>query len=404
MRAPWGVAVAALLITGCDQLVTTPLRYGTVEVSVTRRNGDKLANVPMHLFTGQRIMAYGKTDSTGIMRFERVPEGPAYAVRVERASGFEFIENLLGGTVNDAVIGMKVRRDSISTVRFTLLKIGPGTIEAQVTEPGGAPVAGVKLELYRPSGVIREGVAGTNGRLSFDAVPFGQYGVRAYRPKAYRDLDEPLTVWTDGVVVEGGVTAVAPLSMAPCRGTIDVRVTDPVYGAASGVRLLLFTVEGVVDSVRTAADGSARFTTPFCSDFGVRAIANGDWRFASARGSEFVDGLVIRRGTVRSAALSAQYNTCRGNLRVSVTDGTGAFIPGARLELYTAANADTLRTMVTAAEPAIFSNLGCGPPERGVRIVPPAGWKVTEGAGTSWVDALVIRAGATLDVAFRLSR
>lgn len=404
MRELRGLVVTALLATGCDQLVTTPLRYGTVQVSVTRRNGEKLAKIPMHLFTGPRIMAYGTTDSTGTMRFERVPEGPAYAVRVERTSGYEFIENLLGGKVSDAVIGMRVRPDSTSAVHFTLLKIGPGAVDARLTEPGGTPIPGATLELYRPSGVIERGVSGATGRLTFNAVPFGQYGVRAYRPKGYRDLDEPLTVWTDGVVVEDGVTAVASLSMTPCRGTIDVRVADPVYGGAPSVRLHLFTVEGVMDSTRTAADGSARFVTPFCSDFGVRAIGSIDWRFAPTRGGEFVDGLVIHRGTVRSAALTAQYNTCRGQLRISVTDGAGTFVPGARLELYTAANADTLRTMVTAAEPAVFSDLPCGPPERGVRVLPPAGWKVTEGPGTSWIDALMIRAGTTLDVAFRLSR
>lgn len=404
MKGLQAMAVVALLAAGCDQMVTTPLRYGAVDVSVTRRNGDKLANIPMHLFTGQRIMAYGTTDSTGTYRFERVPEGPAYAVRIERVSGYEFAENLLGGKVNDVVISVPVRRDSTPVLRFTLLKVGPGTVEARIAEPSGTAIAGASVELYRPSGVLKQGVSGANGRVTFDAVPFGQYGVRVYRPKGYRDLDESATVWKDSVVVEEGLTSVAPLTLVPCRGTINVQVADPAYGAASGVRVHLFTFEGVVDSTRTATDGTARFVTPFCADFGVRAIGSVDWRFAPTRGNEFVDGLVIRRGTVRSATLTGTYNTCRGNIRVSVTDGAGAFVQGARLELYTAASADTLRTIVTAAEPAVFSNLPCGPPERGVRVLPPAGWKVTEGAGTSWVDALMVRAGATLDVAFRLSR
>lgn len=404
MKGLRGIALAALVAAGCDQLVTTPLRYGTVAVSVTRRNGEKIANVPMHLFTGQRIMAYGKTDSTGVYRFERVPEGPAYAVRIERATGYEFIENLLGGKISDAAISVPVRRDSTSTLHFTLLKMGSGAVEARVTEPTGTAVSGAKVELYSPYAVIREGVTGTNGRLTFDPVQFGQYGVRVYRPKAYRDLDEPLTVKIDSVVVEDGLTAIAPLTLEPCRGTINVRVSDAVNGAASGVRVHLFTNDGVVDSTRTAADGSAKFMTPFCADFGVRAISSVDWRFAPTRGNEFVDGLVIHRGTVRSAALTGQYNSCRGTVRVSVTDGAGTFVPGARLELYAAANADTLRTMITAAEPAVFSNLACAPPERGVRVIPPAGWTVVQGAGTSWIDALNVRANATLDVAFRLSR
>lgn len=393
----------ALGAAACDQLVTSPSRYTAVDVRTERRDGSAVPGAQVILFTGQRIMQYATTDAQGNALLERVPEGPAYGVRVVKPDGYEFLERLLGGPPSDAVIGIALSHDSTPTLKFRLLKVGPGTATARVVDQAGASVPAADVELYASSGVIKRGKTATDGQVSFSAVPFGQYGVRAYLPVAYRDFDDPATVWQDGLVIEDGVTATGTLAMKRCTGTINLNVADPAYGGAPGLRVYLFIWTGVVDSTRTGSDGKVRLQTPGCADYGVRIVGTSDWRVAPGRGTEFADGLVIHRGTTRDAALAVTYNTCRGAIRVNVTDAAGTLVPGAVLSLYSGGGDSTI-TSVAPSGSLTFGNLGCAPPERGVRVTPPAGWTVVQGSGSSWKDGLIVTSGATLDVRFILTR
>ncbi len=403
-RVAGACAVAcALLLGACDQLVTSPSRYTALDIRTERRDSSAVRGVQIILYTGQRIVQYATTDAQGRALMERVPEGPAYGVRVVKPDGYEFPERLLGGPPSDFVIGLNLRADSTPVMKFRLLKVGPGTAIARVMDTQGAPVVGADVELYAPAGVERKGKTGADGRVSFSAVPFGQYGVRAYRPVAYRDFDESAPVYQDGLLIEDGVTATGTLSITRCQGTINLRVADPVYGGAPGILAYLFFWNGVVDSARTGSDGTVRWQTPGCADYGVRIVGTSNWRVTPGRGSEFTDGLVIHRGTVRDASLVVQYNTCRGAIRVTVVDGTGALVPGAGLTLYAAGGGDPVVSGVATTGTGTFGDLACGPPERGVRVTPPSGWTMA-GAASDHVDGLVVTSGATLDVRFTLTR
>ena len=396
------LAGLATLVIGCDQLVTSPSRYTIVEVRTERRDGTAIDGVPLVLYTGLRIMGYDTTDTQGVARFTRVPEGPAYGVYAGERSGYEFPERVLGGPPTNAVNGLDLHRDSTTVVRFRLLKVGPGTVTARVVDQAGAPVAGTDVELYRADSILRRTKTAPDGRVIFYAVPYGQVGVRTVRPAEYRDLGESAYLWNDGLLIEDGVTANALLTLQRCRGTINVRVADPARGAAPGLKAYLFIKAGLLDSARTASDGRVSFQTPMCNDFGVRIAQSGDWRVTPGRGSEFADGLIINRGTTRDVSLAVQYNSCRGAMRVTTVDGAGAVVPGATVVLYSAASDLPVSTVATTGV-ATFSDLGCGPPERGVRIIPPSGWTVASG-GSDHVDALTVTSGATMDVRFTLTR
>jgi hypothetical protein len=391
-----------LVAAACDQLVTSPSRYTAVEVHAERRDGTGIGGVPLVLYTGLRIMGYDTTDAQGIARFVRVPEGPAYGVYAGEPEGYEFPERVLGGAPTNTVNGLNLYRDSTAVVRFRLLKVGPGTVTARVTDQAGAPVAGTDVELYRADSMIRRTKTAPDGRVIFFAVPFGLYGVRTPRPAEYRDLGESAFLSKDGLLIEDGVTTDGQLALQRCRGTINLRVADPTRGGASGLKAYLFIKAGLLDSARTASDGRVSFQTPMCNDFGVRIVGSGDWRVTPGRGSEFADGLIINRGTTRDVTLAVQYNSCRGAVRVTTAGGAGVAVPGATIVLY-AAGSDLPVSTVAATGVATFSDLGCGPPERGVRIIPPSGWTVTPG-GSDHVDALNVTSGGTLDVRFTLVR
>lgn len=396
------VAVLILCSTACDSLVTKPLNYTAVDVRAERRDGTPITGVPLILYTGQRPMGYDTTNAAGHALFERVPAGPAYGVLAEAPAGYAFPETLLGGPPTNAIGGLVLRTDSTPKLRFQFLRIGPGTVTASVVDQAAKPFAGVHVDLYSPEGALLRGKTSADGRVTFGAVPYGLYGVTTPRPLAYRDLDEPATLWQDGLVVEEGTTATATLTLKLCRGTIDLTVADPTRGGAPGVQTYLYTPTETVDSARTGSDGRVHYVSPLCGDYGVRVVPNNDWRVAPGRGSQFADGLIVHRGSALTVSLSAQYNSCRGAIRVTVVDETGAAVPGATLGLYSSdvqSNASNVATSGTYT----FGNLGCGL-DRGVSIAAPAGWVAAPGRGGSYVDGLVVTNGTTLDVKFTLTR
>ena len=402
MNRSVALAGLAMLVIGCDQLVTSPSRYTAVEVHTERRDGTAVPNVPLVLYTGLRIMGYDTTNAQGVARFVRVPEGPAYGVYAGEPAGYAFPEQLLGGPPTNAVNGLDLVHGSIANVTSHLLRIGPGTVVTRITDDAGSPVASADVDLYTATGVLQRSKTATDGRAVFSAVPYGLYGVRTVRTAAYRDLEEPEFLWKDGLLVEEGGTVDASLALERCQGTINVHVVDPARGDAAGVATYLFMRNGILDSTRTASDGRVKFAVPMCGDFGVRIVGNADWRVTPGRGTEFADGLIINRGTTRDVTFPVQYNSCRGAVRVTIVDGSGVMVSGASVVLYTAGTAAST-TMMASDGMVTFSDLACAPPERGVRVIPPAGWSVAPNA-SDHADGLVVTNGGVLDVRFTLAR
>lgn len=393
------LASLAVLATGCDKLLTKPLRYTSVQVHAERRDGSPVAGVTLLLYTGQRIMAYDSTNSAGLALFQSVPAGPAYGVRAVAPAGYEFPELLLGGPPTNFIDRFALSADSTPHFTFQLLRIGPGSVAAWVVDQAGMPIAGIDVTLYSPSAALQHATTTTTGSVTFSPVPFGNYGVIAPIPQRYRDSGEPGTIWQDGLLVEQGVTATATLRLTLCQGSVNVTVADPAHGVAQGVQTYLYTSTATVDSAKTGSDGRVQYV-PGCGNYGVRIVPNGDWAAAPGRGTQFADGLVVHRGSVTNVAFAAQYNTCRGAISVAVVDATGSAVSGATILLYSADSPSNITSVETGGT-VTFGNLGCGI-ERGVTISPPAGWSATAGRGGSFVDALSVTNGGTLNVKFTL--
>jgi hypothetical protein len=384
----------------CDQMVTTPMRFGTVEVRTTRRDKTPVARVPLVLFTGLRVMAYDTTDAKGEARFIRVPEGLAYGVYAGIPEGYERPERLLGGSISDFV-PFDVHRDSVPTVSFEFLRIGPGTVTAQVLKEGEGPVGSAEVELYAASGVISKRQTDIEGRVRFDAVPFGVYGIRTPRTAEYRDVDEGPLLNQDGLLVEDGATATGTLTLRKCFGSIVLRVADPVRGAAAGIRAELFKAEATIDTTRTATDGTVRYTGLQCGAYGVRIHPLADWIITPGRGTSFKDGLVVNRSATVDVLLPVQYDTCRGSIRATVVNAAGAPVDGASLVMYTEYNDPTV-TQLAPNGTTLFANLGCAV-RRGVRVIPPPGWTVQVGSGSSYIEGFVVTHGGVVELRFTLT-
>lgn len=391
----------ALLQAGCDRLVTDPAMYSTVTVEATRRDGTPVPGVPLVLYTGQRPVAYHATGSDGLATFHQVPFASAYGVLAQAPDGYAFPERLFGGPPSDAKL-FSLGADSSVVLHFTFLKIGPGTVEAVVRDQAGNPVAGADVELYAPSGVISRSRTGATGAATFSSVPFGTYGVFVFRPPAYRDIGESDRISVDGLVIEEGTTATATAELVRCTGSVQVRVADPRVGPASGFPVYLYMASGTLDSAKTAADGQVRFTTSRCGEFGVAlGPAPSDWTVTPGRGTSYIDGLRVTRGSSFSVELPVKFAPCHGSIDVSIVDRAGTPVDGAAVTLYDARSANP--AVAAPGGRVLFPNLTCGL-ERGVRVIPPSGYSVIEGRGTSYVDGLRLTDGVTLPVRFVLDR
>src|SRR5262245_36717880 len=142
--AAWSCAI---LLAGCDAWLTKPLLYNTVDVIATQRNGAPIPGVNLILYNGERPMGSGATGPDGRFTFRRVPEG-AYGVYAALPGGYDVVEHFIPGNISFVRDGLLVANDTLVTVRFTFLKVGPGAIVVRVLQLDGSPIAGAQVVAY----------------------------------------------------------------------------------------------------------------------------------------------------------------------------------------------------------------------------------------------------------------
>lgn len=290
-------------VGGCDSLLS-PNVYGSVHVTVVRRDGTPIADVPVTVYFVQRRLEAATTDAGGSYTFERLPAG-SYGVFTDVIPGYSRPEFVRSGPRTDFVDKIQVASGATATAELSLLKIGPGTINATVTEPGGAGVQGIPVTLYTGAGgAQREATTDASGRVSFADVPFGDWGVRAVRPPIYLDSAEAPVVFRDGIIVDEGSAESAAFTFTRCTGALTARVLDDANNPVPGTKLVLYHFGVEVDSATTGGSGAHTFSALQCQDYGVRvaAVPSG-WTLVPGRGSEYVDGLFMHRAGALTATL-----------------------------------------------------------------------------------------------------
>jgi hypothetical protein len=391
--------IALVLASGCTDLVTETLRFGSVEVEAERRNGSPVPGVELILYDGTRTVALGVTDSEGKHLFEFLSPVRSFGVYAQPPQGYVRPEILLGGPTSAFVAPITVDEGEHRTVRFTYLRVGVGQVRVTVGEPGGSPVAQAQVTLYHPQGTQEERESDAGGEVLFHPVPFGIWGVRVTPPEVYLERDQ--THFTqDGILVEEGSHELATFTLEKCQGMIRAEVLDHDGNPVASYPVTLYTAAGVVEEGLTEADGRRSFGPLLCRDFGLRIDPNPDWAFQEGRGTSFHDGILVTRGSDRTFTFRVIRNL--GTIRGLVTDGEGAAVAGATLALYNAQQ-ELERTVSDGEGAFAFSAVEVGPPH-GVRVLPPEGFWVEEGRGTSFIDGLAPQAGEELEILFVLQR
>lgn len=406
--APWRRIVAALtagamtaVLTACEGLITKPTLYGSVIVEATRRNGAPIPDASLVLYTGQRPMGYATTDSTGRYRFEEVPEG-VYGVLAVPPPGYVRLETLLATPRPSEVVDqLQVTGGTPLSARFTFLKVGAGTINAEVLQPDGTGLSGLTAVLYTPRGEFRRALTDGAGRVAFAEVPFGIYGVVVERPAAYRDSGEVAFPYVDGLIMEQGSTERARFMFERCQGTVSALVVDQNGRAVPGATLLLYDAQAVRAREVVEASGQRLFTDLPCTEYGVRVLPPRGYTVREARGSAYADGLLVRRNTIRLATLLVQ-RSARATVQVRVTDDEGRMVPQARVVLYTSQELE--RDERTGADGTLTWPDILVDAEYGVRVVPPEGYFVEEARGRSYVDGVRLSADELRVFTFQLRR
>jgi len=311
--ARWIAVACALLLAaaGCDSLLTRPSLYNSVDVIVTQRNGDPIPGASLVLYTGQRPMGYATTGADGRYRFERVPQG-FYGVLATPPDGYELIEHLVGAPPSDFVDGLVVARDSLSAVRFTFLKRGPGSVRARVVGVGGAPLAGILTVLYSPARRLDSAATDSSGLVTFANVPFGAYGLVLTRPPLYRSFqreDDSLYAYRDGIVVDDGSRDSVRFALARCAGQVRFHVKDQRGAAVAGAQAGLYTVAAVLGNAFTGADGVGSFPDqPCATPMGLFVYPPVGYTVAPGRGSQYIDGFTLTANQTLDLTFTLQKN------------------------------------------------------------------------------------------------
>jgi len=288
------VIIALGMITACDAWLTKPSLYNTVGVQVTRRDGEGVPGANLTLYTGERPMGYGTTASDGHFTFTRVPQG-LYGVLAAPPSGYALIETLLGGPATDVVQNLNVADDTLGPVHFTFLKVGNGDVVVRVLDASGAPLGGVKAQLYTSTQKLDTLLTDATGTVVFHNEPFGSYGVVITRPVPYNSYNQPndsLLSFRSPIIVEAGSRDSARFVLQKCAEQIRFHVVDGQGNPVPGALSYVYTATAVLELVTSGPDGTGLFTgVPCATMVGAYIIPPTGYTVQPGRGHQYIDGL-----------------------------------------------------------------------------------------------------------------
>ncbi len=297
------LAVLAIALVGCEQLLTTPTPYGTVRVEVRSRGGVPIPRVRSELYTGSRPMGYAITNDSGRTTYPHVPRAQ-YGVALSVPAGYALVSTIVAGAPGVQVDGLNVEAGADTTLRFTLARLGNGTIEAEVRDQDGIKLRDLLVTLYRGPSVLGSARSDTLGVARFTNVAFGQYGVFLTPPESLGVKGAP-TVFRDGVPVDAEVIAKPIIVVTRCLGTIRPRVLDQDGLPVSGMPITLYRGAGTRATSPTDSLGRVTFVNVPCDNWGVFASGIPGYGVTWERGFAYQDGLALTHRATLEPTLRA---------------------------------------------------------------------------------------------------
>lgn len=170
---------------------------GTVRVRAADVGGAPVSGVPFILYEFTGVADRGRTGEDGVAAFDEVPCG-GYGVRPGPLEGYRVVRPASG-----FVDGLLLEHESALTAEFTLAACR-GTIGGRVVDEDGAPVEGVRLELYRFDGLVEAAETDAGGVHDFTGIPCGDYGLRVRPPEGYEVEPGRGSSFFDGIGLDAG--------------------------------------------------------------------------------------------------------------------------------------------------------------------------------------------------------
>jgi len=374
---------------------------GRVAVQVQDVDGRGLGDIALILYGPQGPLATARTDGAGRATFDALPLGN-YGVFASRPVAYR-------DSGEAALVprdGLIVDEGSTQRAAFTFAPCG-GSVVAEVRDQQGRPAPG-RVQLYQGTGPLEVATLDADGTHRFGNLLCDAYGVRLLPPPVgWRAAEARGVSYVDRLRVRRSATTVrAPLVVERYGwGRIRLRVVDQEGTPVPPMRAVVYNALGLAADAPLDGAGELRADSLRADlQYGVR-IAPPEpygYRLVEGRGESFADGLVLQDGVTREVTLRLQRLQERATLQVQVADGAGAPVRDAQVVVYVAGG--VVRELRSDATGSVLATQLVAGPQHGVRVVPPSGYAVAEGRGTSFVDGLVLTGGEVRTLAFRLSR
>lgn len=301
-------------------IINTPkatLRNGGVQITKLGEDGARLSGVSFSLYDeGQNLIASGKTGDDGILTFSDLPLGNYYYAETTALPGYVLDSSMVPVSITQSgQIVAVTATNALARGNISVLKIDSET---------GDPLSGVHFTLADGSGEIAaEGDTNTEGRLSFTALPLGNYTLQEVFTVSGYVLDGteiPVTVSENGQTVE--ITR----ENTPIRGSLKIIKKDAYEDIfLSGAGFRLYDSEGKqIDEQYTDYNGEITFS-------GLRYGEYSYQEFKAPMGFHLDDTVYPFTISEHGATLTETRTNLRrpGTLVVKKQDADGSLLPGA---------------------------------------------------------------------------
>lgn len=278
-----------------------------------------------------------------------------------------------------------------------------GTVRVEAVSRSGAPLPGIRAELYTSFRPMGYAITDAEGRAVFTRVPRANYGVVMLLPSEYALLSEitsaPPGDRVDGLAIDAGVDTTLRFVFARRGlGAIEAEVVNLEGDPLRGIIVTFYSSSGILGERFTNSSGIARIDSVPFGQYGAW-VSPPDSLGVVGQSSIFRDGLAVDRDFTPRARF--EIPTCRGTIVATVRDQDDATVAGFPVQLYSGAGIK--RTLSTGtAGTATFADVACG--NWGLLLGDAPGYSVTFERGLGFQDGLQLLAGATLGAELRVQR
>jgi hypothetical protein len=278
-----------------------------------------------------------------------------------------------------------------------------GTVRVEAVSRTGAPLPGIRAELYTSFRPMGYAITDAQGRAVFNRVPRANYGVVMLLPSDYALLSEitsaPPGDRVDGLAIDAGVDTTLRFVFARRGlGALEAEVVNLEGAPLDGITVTFYSSGGILGARFTNSSGIARLDSVPFGQYGA-LIVPPDSLGITGQNVLFRDGLAVDRDFTPRARF--EIPTCQGTIVATVRDQSDATVAGYPVSLY--ASTGIKRTLATGvAGTASFAGVACG--NWGVLAGDLAGFAVTFERGLGFQDGLQLTAGASLGAELRVQR